>query len=172
MRPEIEARLRKIKKTSIVFRAICVGLLALVTLIGLGGVVVVTSGVGGINYDGRIFRSAGLTLGHRLILGAVTAAAWGVLFNCVYHLYRLFGNYSRGEIFTRGSVGQLRKFGIACVLWGVISFLWLLSLAISAHPAQTFPGHADSLVIGAVVIVIAWFMDMAVDLREENELTI
>jgi hypothetical protein len=172
MRPEIQAKLQKIKKASIIFRAICKGLLALVTLIGLGGVVVVTFGVGGINYDNRIFQSAGLTLGHRLILGAVTALTWAVLFKCFYHLHQLFGNYSHGEIFTRESVSQLRQFGIACLLWGVMNFLWGLSLALSAHPAKTFQGHADSFGIGAVIIVIAWFMDMAVDLREENELTI
>ncbi len=172
MRTEIQAKLQKIKMASIIFRTICKGLLALVTLIGVGGVVVVTFGVGGINYDGGIFQSAGLTFGHRLILGAVTAVTWGVLFKCLYHLYRLFGNYSRGEIFTRESVGQLRKFGIAYILWGVMSFLWLLSLAISAHPARTFQAHADPFAIGAVIIVIAWFMDMAVELREENELTV
>ena len=141
MRPEIQAKLQKIKIASIIFRTICKGLLALVMLIGLGGVVVVTFGVGGIDYDGRIFHSAGLTLfGHlRLILGAVTTVTWCVLFKCFYHLHRLFGNYSRGEIFTRESVGQLLQFGIACLLWGVMNFLWILSLAISAHPAQTFP---------------------------------
>lgn len=172
MRPEIQAKLQKIRKVSILLRAICTVLLVLVTFTGLGCVVCVTFGVGGVNYDNAIFGTAGLTLSHRLVLGAVTALTWAVLFKCLYHLYRLFGNYTRGEIFTRESVGHLRQFGIACLLWGVMGFLWILSLAISAHPTKTFQGHADSFVIGAVIIVIAWFMDMAVDLREENELTI
>jgi hypothetical protein len=172
MRPEIQAKLQKIKKVSIILRVICKGLLALITLVGLSCVVCVAFGVGGINYDNMIFRTTELTLGHRLVLGAMTALTFGVLFKCFYHLYRLFGNYSRGKIFTRESVGQLRQFGIACLLWGVMSFLWGLSLALSAHPAKTFQGHADSFGIGAIIIVIAWFMDMAVDLREENELTI
>lgn len=172
MRTEIQAKLQKIKKVSTILRAICKGLLAIITLIGLGGVVCVTFGIGGINYDNMIFRTNELTLGHRLILGAVTAVAGWALFKCFYHLHRLFGNYSRGEIFTRESVGQLRQFGVACLLWGVMSFLWVLSLALSVHPAQSFQGHIDAFGIGAIIIVIAWFMDMAVDLREENELTI
>jgi hypothetical protein len=53
-----------------------------------------------------------------------------------------------------------------------MNFLWGISLATSAHPEKSFHGHADSFVIGATIILIAWFMDMAVDLREENELTI
>jgi len=172
MQTDTRAKLQKIKKVSINLRVICKVLLALVTLLGLCCVVCVAFGVGGINYDNVIFQTVGLPLGRRLILGAVTALAFGVLFKCIYHLHLLFGNYSRGEIFTRDSVGQLRQFGIACLLWGVVNFLWISSLALSARPAKTFHGHADSLVIGTVIIVIAWFMDMAVDLREENELTI
>ena len=172
MQTETQAKLQKIKKVSIIFRVICKVLLALVALLGLCCVVCVAFGVGGINYDNVLFQTAGLPLGRRVILSVVTALAFGVLFKCFYHLHRLFGNYSRGEIFTRESVGQLRQFGISCLLWGVVNFLWVSSLALSAHPARTFHGHADSLAIGTVIIVIAWFMDMAVDLREENELTI
>lgn len=172
MRSEIQAKLQKIKKVSIIFRVICTGLMALIALVGLSCVVCVAFGVGGVNYDNMIFQTAGLTLTHRLVLGAVTALTFGTLFKCVYHLHRLFGNYSRGEVFTRESVRQLRQFGIACLLWGVMNFLWGVSLATSAYPAKSFHGHADSFVIGAIIILIAWFMDMAVDLREENELTI
>jgi len=172
MQTGTQAKLQKIKKVSIIFRVICKVLLALVALLGLCGVLCVAFGVGGINYDNVLFQTAGLPLGRRVILSVVTALAFGVLFKCFYHLHRLFGNYSRGEIFTRESVGQLRQFGISCLLWGVVNFLWVSSLALSAHPARTFHGHADSLAIGTVIIVIAWFMDIAVDLREENELTI
>jgi hypothetical protein len=172
MRPEIQAKLEKIKKVSVILRVICAVAMVLIALIGLSCVVCVAFGVGGVNYDNVLFQTAGLTLAHRLVLGAVTALTFGILFKCVYHLHRLFGNYFRGEIFTRESVGQLRQFGIACLLWGAMNFLWLVSLATSTHPAKTFHGHADSFVIGAVIILIAWFMDMAVDLREENELTI
>ena len=172
MRPEIQAKLQQIKNVSICFRVICKVLLVLIAFTGLGCVASVIFGVGGIHYDNAIFGTVGLSLGHRLVLGVVTALAWAVLFKCFYHLHQLFGNYSRGEIFTRESVGHLRQFGIACLLWGVMGFLWIVSLAVAVHPAKTFHGHADSFFIGAVIIVIAWFMDMAVDLREENELTI
>jgi hypothetical protein len=106
MQTDTQAKLQKIKKVSIIFRVICKGLLALVTLLGLCCVVCAAFGVGGINYDNVIFQTAGLPLGRRLILGAVTALAFGVLFKCFYHLHRLFGNYSRGEIFTRESAGS------------------------------------------------------------------
>ncbi len=172
MRPENQTRLRRIRHASTVFRVICDLLLALVALIGVGTVVTVVSGFGGVDFGDVMFRTARMGVGHRLILGAITGAAWGILFKCIYHLRRLFEDFARGEIFTRHAVGQLRWFGIACVLWGVMSFVWMLSFAVSSHPTRTFTGNLDSLVTGAVIIVIAWFMDMATDLREENELTI
>jgi hypothetical protein len=172
MQTENQAKLQKIKKVSGIFRAICKGLLAVVTLISLGCVVLVASGTGSINYDNMTFSTAGLTLGTRLILGTVTALAFGALLKCFYHLHQLFGYYAQGEIFSRESVGQLRKFGIACLLWGVMSFLWLLSLALTAQPMRTFQAHLDAFGLGIILIVIAWFMDMAVELREENDLTI
>lgn len=172
MQTNIQTRLQRIKKASIILRAICTGLLVLIAFIGICSVICLTFGVGGVSFDNMVVGTAGLALGRRLILGAVCAFALGALFKCFYHLRRLFGNYSRGEIFTRESVGQLRQFGVACLLWGVLSFVWGLSLALSANPVKPFRGHFDSLVIGVVIVAISWFMDMAVDLREENELTI
>lgn len=172
MRPESEAKLEKIKKMSVILRVVCAVLLTLVTLIGLGCVVCLCLGRGAVGVGGIFFRSSGLALGHRLGLGAVTAVTFAALFKCFYHLYQLFGDYSRGDVFTRDSVDQIRQFGVACLLWGILSFVWNMSLALSVHPAGTFQAHPDSLVIGVILIVIAWFMGIAVDLREENELTI
>ena len=173
MRPEIQAKLQKIKKVSIVLRAVCKALLALVAFIGISCIVCVTFGVGGINYDNVIFRTAELDTRSPHYLGRsdrsdVGPCCLSASITCISSSETI-----RVERFShKESVGQIRQFGIACLLWGVMNFLWGLSLALSSHPSKTFQGHADSFVIGIIIIVIAWFMDMAVDLREENELTI
>jgi hypothetical protein len=172
MAPQPEARLRKIRRASAFVRVICDVLLALVVLIGIGSVVDLVSGIGGINLPSWYFSTASLTFAHRLILAAVTVAAWGILFKGIFHLRRLFGDFTRGEVFTRHAVRQLRWFGIACVLWSVMKIVWVASLALASHPMRTFPANADGLGAGIVIIAIAWFMDMAVDLKEENELTV
>jgi hypothetical protein len=172
MRTESQAKLTKIKKVSTVLRMLCKGLMMVVTFVGLACVVCATFGVGAVVYDNIAFRTAGLALGHRLLLGAITALAFAALVKCFFHLHQLFGDYSHGEIFTRASVGQLRQFGIACLLWGLMDIVWGVSLALSVHPRMPLRGDSDSLVIGSTLIIIAWFMDMAVDIREENELTI
>jgi Protein of unknown function (DUF2975) len=169
---EHAAKLRKIERTSAVARKICDVLLTFIAVIGIGTVVVVVFAFGAVNLGSGIFRTAGLGLGHRLVLGAITAATWGMLFKGFFHLRRLFSDFMRGEIFTRHAVRQLRWFGIARVLWGALNFVWMLSLALSTYPARSFPGNGQGIGVGIAIIVIAWFMDMAVDLREENELTI
>jgi hypothetical protein len=172
MQTKIQMKLQKIKTASRLLRAICTGLLALIAFVGVSCVICLGFGVGGVNYDNMIFGTAGVTIGHRVILAMAGALAMGALFLCFYYLRRLFGNYSRGEIFTRESVAQLQRFGIACLLWGVMNFFWGVSLATSTNPATPFHAHFDSLGIGVVIIVIAWFMEMAVEMGEENELTI
>jgi len=173
MGEDTREKLRRIKRVSIFARSICRGLLVITAIVGLCCVVCVIFGVGEIGYGGARFSTAGLNLGLRLALGLMTAAAMGALVKCFYHLHRLFGKYSRGEVFTRECVGQLRRFGVACLLWGVTSFAWILSLAFSVHSEKTFAyGRADAIALGVIILTIAWFMDMAVDLKEENELTI
>jgi hypothetical protein len=163
---------RKLKATSIVFRAIAKMLLALTALAGLGSLISVTLGIGGIDFGGTaVFQTAGLKLTHRLLLGLITLVTWGIAFKGFFHLHRLFGNYSRGEVFTRKSVAQLRKFGVACVFWGVMSFVWRTSLEISLHPANAPRGSSDPafILVGVVVIGIAWLMDMAVTEQQKRE---
>lgn len=172
MSRENESKLRKIRRASIAGRVICDVTLAFVGLMGIGTVVDALSGIGGFNMPGWFFSTADLGFGHRLLLGATAALAWGILFKGVFHLRRLFVDFTRGEIFTRHAVHQLRWFGIACVAWSVMKNVWMASLALSAHPMRMFPANADGFGAGIVIIAIAWFMDMAVDLREENELTI
>jgi len=172
MQLEIPPKLRKIKKVSVILRILCKVLFAMITITGLAAVVSVLFGIGGISYDDTLFQTAGLPLGSRLIVGGVTAITFASLLKCIYHLHKLFGDYADGEIFTRSAVGELSKFGVSCLLWGAMKFVWGISLALSAKPQRTFHGHAGSFVIGATLIIIAWFMDMAVALREENGLTI
>jgi len=103
-------------------------------------------------------------------MSVVTSAVW---FTCIFALHQLFGNYSHADIFTRGSVHYLRLVGIACVLWGIMKILWVgLSRALSSHPLSSVQVSAEIIPIGIIVLIVAWFMDMATDLQEENELTV
>src|SRR5208283_761298 len=204
MRPENEARLRKIKRISGILRMVCKVILVssvLLFLIMTGAWVV--SAVkfhgffwwGGYN-DPVMFR---MTAGDEIVICAYYALRWTAMFLCVFYLHRLLGNYSRGEIFTQDSSRQIRRWGLACVLWGVMSFLWIfVPGAVFTHPAPySSYGHiADNgcrdkpqqgdwridgrfvqphgggmMVNGLIIVAISWFMEMAAEIREEQELT-
>jgi hypothetical protein len=110
MRPENEARLKKIQAISGLLRVICKMLLALTVWIELVMLL-------------YIFCVHGMPLRIRFVMGTNFTLQLAGMFLCVYYLHRLLGNYSRGEIFSRDSAMQIRRWGLVCVLWGAMQFV-------------------------------------------------
>lgn len=174
MRPEIEQKLRKIKKISHILRVVCKAIMAVVVLELLIATVLLLAGRGGtIRYYNASFQVAAFTLSQRLLLLLMIGLTLALIAKGFYHLHHLFGNYSRGEIFTGESAAQIHQFGIACVLGGCVNVAWdFMPSGISAHPPHSFEVNPGFIVIGATIVAISWFMEMAAEMREENELTI
>ena len=174
MRPENEVKLRRIRRISGILRAGCKGLLVLIVIGYLMALVAVLANRGGsVGYFDLWFRISDLTPSDRLLLVAMSTLTSAVWMWCIYQLHQLFGNYSRGEIFTREAVGHLRQMGVACVLWGVMKVLWVgVGRALAGTTSVPVQLSAEIIPIGIIVIVVAWFMEMAVEMREENELTV
>lgn len=175
MRPELETKLGKIRRFSQILRRICRVMLAIlslllvacVTAICVGGNITITS------YEISLpVRS--LVFYQRALLALVAAFGIGVGLKGLYHLERLFGDFARGEIFTTGSATQIRQLGLTAVLWAAANFIWVGTVYAfeQQHLHHSFYFHADSIVIGATVVVVSWFMEMAAEMHEENELTI
>jgi hypothetical protein len=175
MKPESENRLNKIKRMSKVLRVICQVGMMILTCILIGVMVLVLIGRGSICFaDNCSLPLAPLSVPARLVLGVVSALGIGVGFKGFYHLYRLLGNYGRGDIFTTDSAVQIRQLGITVLLWYGACILWA-STAVAVSPTSlpfSVQFYSDSLVTGPIIIVISWFMEMAAEMREENELTI
>ena len=163
MRSENEARLRTIQWVSRVLRAICKGMLGLYLLVaGIFGLMFCMGGrPSGFGSGGARF----------VALGLIVVLA-GLLLKCGYHLYRLLDNYSRGEIFTTGSAEQIRQWGIACVLFGAVKF-GALFVPHAVPPEYTSPGQGlDWVMNGLIIVGISWFMAMAAEMREEQDLVV
>ena len=175
MQTEIQAKLYKIRKVSSFIRAICKVVIGFKVAEFLLVAVFLLSDRGmDISLHKPLFHLISLSLGRRLHLVVMIAISLGFLIKCLYHLHRLFGNYSRDEIFTSDSAEQLRQIGITYLIWSCISTLSSPLAFLSAHPPNAYEVdlHLNSIVIGVCIIVISWFMVMAADMREENELTI
>lgn len=174
MRSENESRLRKITQVSKGLRAACTGFLWLIVLqFGMAAFALLLNRGGSVGYFDEWFRVDALTLRQRMLVLSMSATASGIMFLCLYQLRQLFGNYSHGEIFTRESVGHLRRLGVTCVLWGVTKVVWVgLWHVLTVHTPHSFQVSAEAIPIGVIILVVAWFMEMAVEMREENELTV
>jgi len=178
MQPENETRLRKIERISGFLRGLCKLALSFYVAMTL---VMVWSMLGGPGHD---FMGANYVNFHihelpardRLIVGAMWAATGGIMFKAVFHIHQLLGNYSRGEIFTRESASQVQQWGFAWILWGVIKLLWL-GVPHIVPGAHRVAGAAELEALGVIfngliIMGFSWFTAMAVEMREEQELTV
>ena len=174
MRPDTQANLHKLQQISKIFQAICSVFLVLIAFQFLGGAVMLLAARdGALSYFNVSFPIAGLALHLRLVLLALYALTSAVQARGVYYVRRLLKGYSSGEIFTRESVGYLRQIGVTYLLWFGVNVLWtFLPLAVASQGPRAHTLNLDSVTMGSILLVIAWFMEMAVEMREENELTI
>jgi hypothetical protein len=211
MEPENEARLTKIRRISGILRAIC-KLFFVPPVVATAWMLWAMATDWGEHYQHFGLRSVGLdnysfsihnlSMGNRIVVGGYFTLRWAAMFLVVYYLHRLLGNYSRGEIFSGDSGRQIRRWGMACVLWGAMKFLWVfVPGAVLPHPVPIATnGHTntysrdvkvqpdtqvwwfngmpvqmhggDLMINGLIIVAISWFVAMAVEMREENELTV
>jgi hypothetical protein len=181
MSRSVEARLDKVKRTSRSARRICYLLMVLVALAALVGIAAtltipetLTCDLGGVRQPCRDLPPGAIVLTTVALVGGL-ALMWAAL----YRLARLFGNYSRGEIFTRGSVGEIRWLGYVAVAYAVFQVaLFVATLAVFAGAAaevQTnlrFELPLGPVVIASFLLLLSWVMDVGAEMREENELTV
>ena len=105
-----------------------------------------------------------------------------VALKLTFHLARLFSLYADGKIFSVENVRQIRQIGITLLLFPA---LWVAGLALpevlpavgatSAGGAPVFAqfvGTVQSGVLGLIVLIVSWIMDVGRQLREEQDLVV
>jgi hypothetical protein len=173
MKPDTEKKLKKIERMSTVLRVVCKVGIVVVTCVFLAGMAADLIGRGTFTYSDNVaIPLAPLSLPARLVLAVATGLMLVVSVKGFYHLNRLLANYGQGNIFTVDSAGQIRQLGITVLLWFGVNLLFAITAAAVEPTPFSIQFHGDSLVLGPIIIVISWFMEMAAEMREENELTI
>jgi len=180
MRPENEARLTRVKKISVFLRVLSVLYIVswawLLWLFARGPIFLHGPnwgiGTAWYSYNGVEFKVYSLVTRERIIAAGFFALYWGSAILCGLQLFRLLGFYSRGEIFTRKSAGQLRQWGFACVALGIFKHSYALLPLLLANARSTEGEDLSMIVNGLSIVAISWFMEMAAEMREENELTV
>ena len=87
-------------------------------------------------------------------------------------LYRLFGLYGTGAVFTEATVYCFKLIGCWLLgLWVLTHLFELSKLVWSQHPQVQF-SLDEKLFGGVLILLIAWVMEEGRELQEEHDLTI
>jgi Protein of unknown function (DUF2975) len=181
MNPRVEARLEQVKRTSRSARRACFWLMVLIPLMAIvmalstvGLPESLTCDVDGMRRPCSDLPPQVLAFAYVALLGVVA-----LVLAVLHRFARLFGNYARGEIFTRASVRELRLVGYLAVAYAVFQgVLFIAALALAAGGAVESPAslRADlpfgPILVAGCILLLSWVMDVGAELREENELTV
>lgn len=127
---------------------------------------------------GEAGRDLTLTPGRVAAGAAVTAVPVGVLLFGLWQARALFADFAAGRVFTPSSVRRLRNFA-ACVmaqaaLGPLSSTALLIAFTLSNPPGSRQLGIALStndyvaLIVGGVLLAVAWVMAEAARIADEN----
>ena len=182
MTSEAAQKLEKVQKYSVSFRRLFRFLFVVVALALLVQALLIVTGaepysasvrVGNTEYSGDPIP---LVIRTSAWLGTTLGLA--VLLKLNFHLIKLFGLYADGKLFNRENVHQIRQIGITVLLFPA---LWVLGLIVPgflptddvARSVVSSGQHPfTELIVGAIVIVVAWIMDVGRELREEQDLVV
>lgn len=114
----------------------------------------------------------------RMIALIGTVLGSGILLKLDFHLIKLFSLYAGGKIFSAENVHQIRQIGITVLLFPA---LWVLGVIVPS----LIPGEGltkviaidgrdpfTELIVGAIIMVVSWIMDVGRELREEQDLVV
>lgn len=115
-----------------------------------------------------------------LIIFALPELAFNLFF--YFMLFKLFGLFQSGQIFTSNTVSYIRNIGIGIFIWGVFDFLYPILITLFVRITDMSDSLPLSIGIGSdqlikfatglIIFVIAWVMLEAQKLNQEQELTI
>ena len=182
MSPQVEERLEKVKRISRGARRACYWLMGLVLLMAAVTVFATLTLPGSPSCVAQGAQAPGCSqLSPRALTFLFVALAGGVALALtgLSRLARLFGNYSRGEIFTRSSVREIRLLSYVAVAYVVFhSALFVAMLILKAGGTNGWPTEltfdlpVGPALVATLLTLLAWVMDVGAELREENELTV
>ena len=131
---------------------------------------------------GLVARHINFTWDSLLFVIAASLIPAGILMFAFYNLILLFKHYEQGQIFDGENVKCYRRLGYTLFAW-VIGGLFYDAFVSFALTAANGPGHRviaidlgtkdlTTLIVGGIIILIAWVMEEAHKLSEEQAHTV
>jgi hypothetical protein len=182
MGSEAARKLEKIQKYSVSLKRLFRFLFVVVALAMVVQTILMLTGAEPYETSARIgpmeYRGDPIPPAIRTIAWLGTTLGLAVLLKLNFHFIKLFALYSDGKLYHRETVQQIRQIGITFLLFPA---LWVLGVIVaSVLPTQELSRTLVSsgqdpfneLLVGAIIVVVAWVMDVGRELREEQDLVI
>lgn len=106
----------------------------------------------------------------------------GVGMLIAYFLTRLFSCYERGAVFTQESIRFIKKIGIIMIVWAVLNPFYqvAISIILTMHNPHGYReiaitmnvDYVRNLIMAGLVFLIAYIMQEALKLHEDQSLTV
>lgn len=113
------------------------------------------------------------------ILGSPYVAIYAMLYSI---MFRLFGLYRRGQIFTHANINCFKQIGFCLLIWVLSSLIYPIVVALTIRlfdPSSTMALHfsfgtteLEHLLLGMIIYVIGWVIGEAMALQDEQKLVI
>jgi hypothetical protein len=187
MTPETAAKLQKVKKYSASLRNLFTFFFALGILGWFVRTLMTWSDAkphepGVIQIAHLVFTGDPVPTDVRVLAYVYFTLSLAIALKIWFHLIKLFALYAEGKIFSAENVQQIRQVGYTVL---ISPALWLLSLFIPLFVAAdgmsitTSPnlplnigGVFQQIILGTIVIIVSWIMDVGRELREEQDLVV
>jgi len=182
MTSEAAQRLEKVQKYSVSFKRLFRFLFVVVALALVVQTILIVTGAEPYGSSVRIgnteYSGDSIPFAIRTIAWLGTTLGLAVLLKLNFHLIKLFSLYADGKLFNRENVHQIRQIGITVLLFPA---LWVLGLIVPgflptddvARSLVSSGQHPfTELIVGAIIVVVAWIMDVGRELREEQDLVV
>lgn len=183
MNPRVEARLAQVMRTGRIGHRLCVVAMVIVGLAAAALVVLALLFPDGqtCDFNGVRFQCSELSAAAKAFVGVSMVVGLALLLAGLYRLSRLFQHYSRGEIFTRDSVREIRGLGYLALANAIVQVVVLVATVVLIGTEQvSLPDNTQlhlqmpfgALITAALILLVSWVMDVGTELREESELTV
>jgi hypothetical protein len=127
---------------------------------------------------GQAGHNLSLSTGHVVAAAAITAIPVGVLLFGLWQVRALFLNFADGHVFTLSSARRLRDFAGAVLAQAILGPISATALSI-AFTLNNPPGSRHlvialsvhdylALIVGGVLLAVAWVMVEATRIADEN----
>lgn len=134
------------------------------------------------SFEGLAYHPSDLSLTLKILIQGLYTVAIVIFIKLMYHFRNLFRNFASGNIFTNGTISQIKHLGLTTVYFAAFKVasipvaLYIINNLPALQTLQHFSYTASfpflPLIFGALVFLVAWIVGEGKKLKDDSDLVI